>query len=100
MPKDPSGAEAGALRAAGRPSFRLLPASATSSAARLLWARSLRALADGFVSIILPVYLLRLGYTAVEVGVLATATLLGSAALALVAGALTPRFHHRELFRA
>jgi hypothetical protein len=42
-------------------------------------ARGLRAFVDGFVAVLLPAYLLALGLGAWEVGVLSTATLLGSA---------------------
>ncbi|HZT19346.1 MAG TPA: hypothetical protein VFA23_08070 [Dongiaceae bacterium] len=40
----------------------LLPASATADARRLVCAKGLRAVADGYVSILLPGYLLLLGY--------------------------------------
>ena len=43
-------------------------------------------MSDGFVSIIVPAYLLLLGFDALQVGVLATATLLGSALLNLAVG--------------
>jgi MFS family permease len=66
--------------------FRLLPESATGTARRILLARGLRAFADGFVSVLLPVYLLELGFSATGVGVIATATLLGSALLTLAVG--------------
>ena len=75
--------------------LRLLPISAGADARRILLARGLRALADGYVSILLPAYLLALGFDAFEVGVLATATLLGSASLTLCVGLLTSRFGHR-----
>jgi len=54
-------------------------------------ARGARAIADGFVSLVLPLYLLALGYTPRQVGVLSTATLLGSAALSLAAGLYATR---------
>ena len=57
----------------------LFPKTATADARRLIWAKSLRAIADGYVSILLPAYLLRLGHDSFEIGVLTTATLLGSA---------------------
>ena len=44
----------------------------------LLIARGLRAFGDGYISLLLPVYLLALGFTPFEVGVIATGTLLGS----------------------
>jgi MFS family permease len=49
-------------------------------------ARTVRAFADGFASILLARYLLHLGFDGFEIGVVITATLLGSAALTLVAG--------------
>jgi MFS family permease len=75
--------------------LRIFPETATADAHRLVWARGLRALADGFVSILLPAYLVALGYSAFDVGVITTATLLGSAALTLFAGRITARFGHR-----
>lgn len=73
----------------------LLPETADANARRLVVARGLRALADGYVSILLPAYLLALGLDSFEVGVLATATLLGSASLTLCVGLITSRFGHR-----
>jgi MFS family permease len=75
--------------------LRIFPETATPDAHRLVIARGLRALADGFVSILLPAYLVALGYSAFDVGVITTATLLGSAALTLFAGRITARFGHR-----
>lgn len=68
-----------------------------SEARLLLIARALRAFVDGFICILLPAYLLALGLDAFEVGVISTATLLGSASLTLVLGAHGHRFHHRPL---
>lgn len=76
--------------------MRLFPATADANARRLISARALRAVADGYVSILLPAYLLALGLDAFEVGVLTTATLLGSASLTLFAGLITNRFGHRR----
>ncbi|HXN15025.1 MAG TPA: MFS transporter, partial [Usitatibacter sp.] len=67
---------------------------------RLLVAKGLRAFGDGYVSLLLPVYLLELGYTPLEVGVIATATLLGSGVLALALGLNAYRFHYRTLLLA
>ena len=63
-------------------------ASASPDAAlRILFAaRGVRALADGFVSLLLPMHLVRLGYGPLEVGAIATLTMLGSAALNLTIG--------------
>jgi MFS family permease len=79
---------------------QLLPPSATAETRLLLAARGLRATSDGFVSIILPAYLLLLGFDALHVGVLATATLLGSALLTLAVGFTGVRRHTRALLIA
>jgi MFS family permease len=65
---------------------RLLPKGAGDEAARLVLARGLRGFADGMVSVLLASYLLDLGFSAGQVGVLVTGTLLGSAALTLSVG--------------
>lgn len=63
----------------------------------LLIARSLRAFADGYVAVLLPAYLLALGYGTIEVGVLSTVTMLGSAAATLAVGRWGHRFDLRAL---
>ncbi|MFL5401008.1 MAG: hypothetical protein ACJ79P_24150, partial [Myxococcales bacterium] len=60
--------------------LRILPASATPDATRLVATRACRGLADGAVSVVLASYLARLGFSPLQVGALVTATLLGSAA--------------------
>lgn len=67
------------------------------SIAILLATRGIRAFGDGFVALLLPAYLLHLGYGAVETGVLASATLLGSAGLTLSVGFLAHRIPPRRL---
>ena len=52
--------------------------------ARLLWVRGLRAFADGYISLLLPLYLIALGFGPLEVGIIATSTLLGSGVLTLL----------------
>lgn len=71
--------------------------SISQEARLLLTARALRAFVDGFICILLPAYLLALGLGAFQVGVVSTATLLGSASLTLLLGARGHRFHHRPL---
>ncbi len=66
----------------------------------LLIGRGLRAFVDGYVAVLLPVYLLALGFGTWEVGLLSTATLLGSALATLAVGAWGHRFHHRHLLLA
>jgi MFS family permease len=78
--------------------FQLFPPSIDANAKRLLVGKALRSIADGYVSILLPAYLLALGLSAFRVGVLTTATLLGSAALTLLTGPITSRFGHRRPF--
>ncbi len=67
---------------------------------RVLVAKSLRAFADGFVSLLLPVYLLDLGFSPLQVGVIATATLAGSGLSTLAIGFVAHRFSHRRLLLA
>ena len=66
----------------------------------LLLARALRDFGDGFVAVLLPVYLLALGFSPLEVGVIATAALLGSALLTIAVGILGARYDHRQLLLA
>ena len=66
----------------------------------LLWARALRDFGDGFVAILLPVYLTTLGFSPFDVGVIATAALLGSALLTLGVGLMGGRHDHRLLLLA
>src|SRR5262245_24927698 len=63
-------------------------------------ARALRDFGDGFVAVLLPVYLIALGLSAFDVGVIATAALLGSALLTLGAGFLAARYPVRSLLLA
>jgi MFS family permease len=60
-------------------------------------ARGLRGFGDGFAIIILPAYMTALGYDAVAVGIVATASLLGTAALTLIVGWIAPRHDLRAL---
>ncbi|WP_164759183.1 MFS transporter, partial [Mesorhizobium sp. M6A.T.Ce.TU.002.03.1.1] len=66
----------------------------------LFMARALRDMGDGFVAVLLPVYLLALGFTPLQVGVIATASLLGSALLTIGVGFLGVRYDHRQLLFA
>ena len=71
--------------------------SLTAAARTLLAARGVRAFGDGFVALLLPLYLVRLGFDALEVGLLTTATLLGSAVLTLAVGLTAHRADPRRL---
>jgi MFS family permease len=64
----------------------ILPAGVAPEARWLLASRALRACCDGYVAVLLPAYLLALGMGTGEVGVISTATLLGSALLTLAVG--------------
>jgi MFS family permease len=78
----------------------VLPESATGDARVILEARAVRALGDGLVSVVLAVYLTTVGLSATEAGVVSAATMLGSAALNLVAGFRLHRVPRRRLLRA
>lgn len=67
------------------------------TANRILFTRALRDFGDGYVAILLPVYLSALGFAAVEVGFIATAALLGSALLTLAIGLIGGRHDLRRL---
>lgn len=72
----------------------------TGPARTLLLTRGIRAFGDGFVALLLPVYLTAQGFSPLQVGVLTTATLLGSAALTLAVGAIAHRVSTRRLLIA
>lgn len=63
-----------------------LPPGTHPSARRILACRAARALADGCVSLVLPFYLAGLGLSPFYIGVLCTATLLGSGMITLTVG--------------
>ena len=60
-------------------------------------ARAARGFGDGFAAIILPAYLIEIGFNPFQVGLVATAALLGSAVLTLAIGLLAPRYQLRTL---
>ena len=66
----------------------------------LIAARGVRAFGDGFTALLLPVYLTGLGFSAFRVGILTTATLLGSAALTLAVGLVAHRVPAKRLLYA
>jgi len=63
----------------------------------LYTARGLRGFGDGFAVILLPAYLSAIGYDTIEIGVVAAASLLGSAVLTLAVGLFAPRHDLRKL---
>ncbi|MFD0740217.1 MFS transporter [Lysobacter koreensis] len=83
------------------PAQAAAPASHPSREVRLLLiGRGLRAAVDGFVAVLLPAYLLALGFDVWHVGVLSSATLLGSALMTLAVGRWGHRLPHGRLLRA
>jgi len=80
--------------------IRLLPPSAAPDAARLIGTRAARGFADGLASVLLASYLSRLGFTPVQIGAIATATLFGSASLLLSVGLLGHRYARKTVLLA
>jgi MFS family permease len=78
---------------------RLLPAGVSADALPLLAARGLRAFGDGYMAVLLPAYLLSIGLGTLEVGIVSTATMLGSALATLAVGAWGYRFAGGRLLR-
>jgi len=66
----------------------------------LLVARGIRGFGDGFAAIVLPAYLVAIGFGTVEIGIVAAASLFGSALLTLGVGAVAPRYELRHLLIA
>ncbi|OJU30555.1 MAG: MFS transporter [Nitrobacter sp. 62-13] len=60
-------------------------------------ARGVRGLGDGFTVILLPAYLSAIGLSPAQIGIIATASLLGTAALTLGIGWIAPRHDLRSL---
>lgn len=75
----------------------LLPPGTLPDARRLLAARALRAFADGYMALLLPYYLTLLGYSPLKIGIIVTATLLGSGMMTLGTGFVAHRFGTRRL---
>jgi len=75
----------------------MLPCGVDDIAMTVLTGKALRAFADGYVAILLPAYLLVLGFEPWAVGLLSSATLLGSAAATLAVGAWGHRVARRKL---
>jgi MFS family permease len=78
----------------------ILPGGSDRGIAPVFAARAMRGFADGFVAVLLPVYLLEIGLGGVEVGAIATATLFGSAFATLAVGAWGHRWTSRALMLA
>src|SRR4030081_3380741 len=68
-----------------------------SNVALLCAARGVRGFGDGFAIIILPAYLTAIGYDPAQIGLVATASLLGTALLTLAVGTIAARYDLRSL---
>ena len=77
------------------------PLGRINSNVRLLYAaRGIRGFGDGFAIIILPAYLSAIGMNPVQIGVVATAALLGTSLMTLAIGFVAPRHDMRNLLLA
>jgi MFS family permease len=68
-----------------------------SDIALLYTARGLRGFGDGFAVIVLPAYMSAIGYGPIDIGIVAAASLAGSAVLTLAVGLIAPRHDLRHL---
>jgi predicted MFS family arabinose efflux permease len=66
----------------------------------ILIARGLRAFGDGFVALLVPIYLVELGFSALAVGAIVTSTLIGTALITLWIGMVANRHSRRRLLLA
>ena len=73
---------------------------AVHDARRILVARGLRAFGDGFVALLVPIYLYDLGFSALAIGAIVTSTLIGTALLTLWVGIAANRYSRRGLLLA
>jgi len=74
------------------------PGLKTANATALLYtARGLRGFGDGFAVVLLPAYLTTIGFDPVQIGLIATLALLGTALLTLAVGFVAPRHDLRSL---
>ncbi len=80
--------------------WRPMPPGASSDALRVLAARGVRAFGDGFVALLLPIYLVELGFSALAIGAIVTSTLVGTALLTLWVGWIANRHSRRLLLLA
>ncbi len=79
---------------------RLLPPGTLHDARVLLWTRGMRAFGDGYISLLLPYYLTLLGFDALQIGVIITATLFGAGGMTLTIGLIAHRYRARSLLMA
>ncbi|REE93799.1 MFS transporter [Cupriavidus plantarum] len=77
----------------------VLPSGTETSAMPLLAGRALRGFCDGYVAVLLPAYLLALGFDALSVGLISSGTLIGSAAATILVGFIGHRVPQRRLLK-
>jgi MFS family permease len=76
------------------------PRSARKSVMLLYVARGVRGFGDGFAVIVLPAYLSAAGFSTGQIGLIASASLLGTALFTLAVGFIAPRYDLRNLLLA
>src|SRR5437588_7201922 len=74
-----------------------MPSGTSADALHVLAARGVRAFGDGFVALLLPIYLVELGFSALAIGAIVTSTLIGTAILTLGVGWIANRYSRRLL---
>lgn len=75
----------------------VFPPGTDATAIPLLAGRALRGFCDGFVAVLLPAYLLALGFDQLAVGLISSVTLIGSAMATILVGLIGNRFPQRRL---
>ncbi|HXA21792.1 MAG TPA: MFS transporter [Acetobacteraceae bacterium] len=80
--------------------WRPMPTGASPDALHILAARGVRAFADGFVSLLLPIYLVEIGFSSLAIGAIVACTLIGTALLTLWVGLIANRHSRRLLLLA
>src|SRR5690348_3594376 len=75
--------------------WRPLPPGVSADVLRVLAARGVRAFGDGFVALLLPIYLVERGFSALAVGTIVTGTLVGTALMTLWVGWIANRYSRR-----
>ncbi|BDB28377.1 MFS transporter [Cupriavidus sp. P-10] len=78
----------------------VLPSGVDRDAIPLLAGRGLRGICDGYIAVLLPSYLLALGFDAMAVGFISSTTLVGSAVATILVGVVGHRFAQRRLLMA
>src|SRR6266478_1954658 len=80
--------------------WRPMPSGTSADALYVLAARGVRAFGDGYVALLLPIYLVELGFNALAIGAIVTSTLVGTALLTLWVGWIANRHSRRLLLLA